>query len=163
MDKLMDSDDETMFSALTEEEAEITTADDEEHLMMLSCLMALYARNDAKPRRGGLAPGRRKNKPRQRLEGYCILYADYFADDPLHGEVVFRRHFRMSQKLFLDIVYSVRRFDNYFICKKNCTDIVAYSSLQCIRRTELLFDEAQKVNSMGVVPIRILSKEPRTK
>jgi hypothetical protein len=162
MDELMDSDDETMFFALTEEEAEIAAVDDEEHLMMLSCLMALYAHNDAKLRRGGLAPRCRKNKPRQRLEGYCILYVDYFADDPLHGEVVFRRHFRMSQKLFLDIVYSVRRFDNYFIYKKDYTGMVAFSSLQCILWTELLFNEAQKVDSMGVVPIRILSKEPRT-
>jgi hypothetical protein len=23
------------------------------------------------------------------MEGYCILYADYFADNPLHGEAVF--------------------------------------------------------------------------
>jgi hypothetical protein len=48
MYELMDSDDETMFAALMEEEAEIAVADDE-HLMMLSCLMALYARNDVKP------------------------------------------------------------------------------------------------------------------
>jgi hypothetical protein len=113
----MNSEDETMFAALMEEEAEIAVADDEEHLMMLSCLMALYARTDANPRCGGSAPGRRKSKPRQMLEGYCILYADYFADNPLHGEVVFWRHFWMSRKLFLDIVYAVRRFDNYFICK----------------------------------------------
>jgi hypothetical protein len=125
MDKLMDSDDETMFTALMEEEAEITVGDDEEHLMMLSCLMALYACTDAKPHRGGSAPGHCKSKPRQRLEGYCIIYADYFADDPLHGEVVFRCHFRMSRKLFLDIVYAVRRFDNYFICKK-CTGTVVF-------------------------------------
>jgi hypothetical protein len=80
MDNLMESDDETMFTALMEEEAKITVADDEEHLMMMmSCLMALYALTDAKLRRGGSAPGRCKSKPRQRLEGYCILYADYFA------------------------------------------------------------------------------------
>jgi hypothetical protein len=36
----MDSDGETMFTALMEEEAE-TVGDDEEHLMMLSRLMAL--------------------------------------------------------------------------------------------------------------------------
>jgi hypothetical protein len=112
MDELMDSDDDTMFAALMEEEAEITVGDNEEHLMMLSCLMALYARSDAKPSRGGSASGRRKSKPRQRLEGYCILYADYFADDPLHGEVVFWRRFQMSRKLFLDIFYAVRRFDD---------------------------------------------------
>jgi hypothetical protein len=93
--------------------------------------MALYARNDAKPWRGGSAPGHRKSKPRQRLEGSCILYADYFADDPLHGEVVFRHRFRMSRKLFLDIfVYAVWRFDNYFICKKDCTGMVGFSFLR---------------------------------
>jgi hypothetical protein len=53
MDELMDSDDETMFTALMEEKAEIAVGDDEEHSMILSCLMALYARSDAKPRRGG--------------------------------------------------------------------------------------------------------------
>jgi hypothetical protein len=130
MDELMDSNDETMSTALMEEEAEISIADNEEHLMMLSCLMALYARTDAKTRRGGLTPGRRKSKPRQRLEGYCILYADYFADDPLHGVVVFRRCFRMSRKLFLNIVYVVLRFDKYFICKKDCTGMVGFSSHQ---------------------------------
>jgi hypothetical protein len=139
MDKLMDSDDETMFTALMEEEAEISVGDDEEHLMMMSCLMALYARSDAKPRRGGSAPGRRKSKSRQRLEGYCILYADYFADDPLHGEVVFWHHFWMSRKLFLDIDYVVRRFDNYFICKKDCTGMVGLSSLQkCTAALQML-------------------------
>jgi hypothetical protein len=58
MDELMDSDDETMFAALMEEEAEIAVADDEEHLMMLSCLMELYACTDAKARHGGSSPGR---------------------------------------------------------------------------------------------------------
>jgi hypothetical protein len=128
MDELMDSEYETMFAALMEEEAEIAAAD-EEHLMMLSCLMAFYARNDAKPQQGGSVPGHCKSKPRQRLEGYCILYADYF-DVPLHDEVVFRRRFRMSRKLFLNIVYVVRSFDNNFICKKDYTGMVGFSSLQ---------------------------------
>jgi hypothetical protein len=53
-----------------------------------------------------------------------------FADEPLHGEVVFRCHFWMSWKIFLDIVFAVWRFDNYFICKNNCTGMVGFSSLQ---------------------------------
>jgi hypothetical protein len=69
MDELMDFDEETMFATLMEEEAKIAGVDDEEHLMMLSCLMALYAHTDAKPRHGGSALGRRKSMPRQRLEG----------------------------------------------------------------------------------------------
>jgi hypothetical protein len=124
----MDSDDEDAFAALLEEEAEADTAD-EEHLMILSSLDGLFVNKD-KPRRGGSAPGRRKSKQRHRMEGYCMLYADYFADSPLHGEKVFRRRYRMSRKLFLRIVNSVREFDSYFVCKKNCTGTVGFSSLQ---------------------------------
>ena len=73
---------------MMEEEADADAADDEEHLLMVVCLAGLYAA-DAQPKRGGSSPGRQKSKQRQRAEGYCILYADYFADDPLHA----RRHF----------------------------------------------------------------------
>jgi hypothetical protein len=85
----MDSANEMMFSALMEEEADVASANDKEHLMMLSCLMAMYAHAGAKPRRGGSAQGCRKSKPRQRMEGYCILCADYFTHAPLHDKVVF--------------------------------------------------------------------------
>jgi hypothetical protein len=112
-----------------EEEAAVASADNEKLLMVMSCLMALDARDGAKPQRGGSVSRRCKSKPRKRLEGYYIFYADYFADDPLHNKVVFRRHFRMSQKLFLDIVFNVQSFDNSFICKKDCTGMVGFSSL----------------------------------
>jgi hypothetical protein len=36
----------------------------------------------------------------------------------------------MSRKLFLNSVHVVRRFDNYFICKKDFTSMVGFSSLQ---------------------------------
>ena len=48
----MESDDEEADAA----------ADDEEHLLILACLADLYAA-DAKPLRGGSAPGRRKSQP----------------------------------------------------------------------------------------------------
>ena len=95
----MDSDD---FAALMEEEVEVDV-EEEVHLMILAVLAILFAKN-AKPRRGGSKPGRRKCKNRHRMEGYCMLYADYFADAPLHDEKVFRRCYRMSRKLFLRIV-----------------------------------------------------------
>jgi hypothetical protein len=92
----MDSDDEEeqMFAEMFEEEM-AAAAQDEEHMLILACLSGLYA-EAATGHRGGSAPGRKKCKPRHRMEGYCILYADYFADNPLHGEAVFRRRFRMS-------------------------------------------------------------------
>ena len=123
----MDSDDEEAFVALMEEEAEADTAD-EEHLIILAALAGLFA-NNAKPRRGGSTPGRHKGKQRHLMEGYCMLYADYFADAPLHGEKVFRRRYRMGRKLFLGIVNVIREFDSYFICKKDCTSTVGFSSV----------------------------------
>jgi hypothetical protein len=67
----MDSGNEKMFTALLEEEA---------NMKIISCLLAMYAR-DLKPWRRGSSLGQRKSKPRQRLEGYGMLYADYFSHD----------------------------------------------------------------------------------
>ncbi|KAK1652331.1 hypothetical protein QYE76_070136 [Lolium multiflorum] len=80
----MDSDEEEeqMFVELMQEEM-AAAAQDDEHMMILGCLASMYA-GLATRRRGGSARGRRKCKPRQRMEGYRMLYADYFADNPLH-------------------------------------------------------------------------------
>jgi hypothetical protein len=64
------------------------------------------------------------------MEGYCILYADYFTDNQLYGEAVFRRRFRMSWKLFLKIVCALRDYDSYFRCKLDCTDMAGFFALQ---------------------------------
>jgi hypothetical protein len=89
-----DNEEEQMFAELFEEEM-AAAAQDEEHMLILACMYGLYAEKTIGCR-GGSAPGHRKCKPRQRIEAYCILYADYFADSPLHGEAVFRCPFRMS-------------------------------------------------------------------
>ena len=124
----MDSDDEEALAALLEEEAD-ADVQEEEHLMVLAALAGLLASSE-KPRRGGSVPGRVKEKNRHRPEGYCMLYSDYFADAPLHGEKTFRRRYRMSRKVFLGIVNSIREFDSYFKCKKDCTDALGCTSLQ---------------------------------
>jgi hypothetical protein len=108
----LDDEEEQIFAEIFEEEM-LAAAQDEEHMLILACLSGLYAETTI-GRCGGSVPGRRKCKPRQRMEGYYIHYADYFADNPLHGEAVFRRHFRMSRKLFLKIVYALRDYDSYF-------------------------------------------------
>ena len=101
----MDSEDEEALAALLDEEAEVNVQE-QEHLMVLAALAGLLASSE-KPQRGGSALGRVKAKNRHRLEGYCMLYSDYFADAPLHGEKTFRRRYRMSRKLFLRIVNSI--------------------------------------------------------
>ena len=124
----MDSDEEEELATLLEEEA-AADVQEEEHLMVLAALAQLLASNE-KPRRGGSAPGRVKAKNRHRLQGYYMLYSDYFADAPLHGERTFRRRYRMSRKLFLRIVNSIREFDNYIKCKMDCTGALGFTSIQ---------------------------------
>jgi hypothetical protein len=108
----LDDEEEQMLAEIFEEEM-AAAAQDEEHILILACLSGLYAETTI-GRRSWSAPGRQKCMPRQRMEGYYILYADYFANNPLHGEAVFRRRFRMSRKLFLKIVYALRDYDSYF-------------------------------------------------
>jgi hypothetical protein len=117
-----------MFTEIFEEEM-VAAAQDEEHMLILAYLSSLYAETTI-GRCGGSAPGHRKCKSRQRIEGYCILYADYFADNLLHGEAIFRRRFRMSRKLFLKIVYALQDYDFYFRCKLDCTGMAGFSALQ---------------------------------
>ncbi|KAK1663617.1 hypothetical protein QYE76_051776 [Lolium multiflorum] len=126
----MDSndEDEKIFVSLLEENA--AAVEDEEHMMILTSLATLYAERNSKPRRGGSATGRRKAKARQRLEGDIMLYADYFADEPLHHEEVFLCRFRMSRDLFLKIAHAIRDLDPYFRCKPDCTSVIGFSSLQ---------------------------------
>jgi hypothetical protein len=97
--------DKQMFVSLLEEE-NVAAAEDEEQMMILVPLATLYTERNSKTRRGGSASGRRK--------GYIMLYADYFANEPLHP--VYSGRFRMSQDLFLKIVYAVRDLGPYFRC-----------------------------------------------
>jgi hypothetical protein len=39
------------------------------------------------PRSGGSKPGRKKSKPRQRLEGHTMLNNDYFSDSATHADI----------------------------------------------------------------------------
>ncbi|XP_071676801.1 uncharacterized protein [Lolium perenne] len=118
----MDSDDEMVALLLEDEQA----FDDDlrEHLLIIASLQDMLddeAEKRKRPRRGGSRPGRRKSKPRQRMEGHAMLHNDYFADDATHADN-FRRRYRMSKGLFMNILHGVREFDPYFKLK---VDVVA--------------------------------------
>ncbi|XP_010239138.2 uncharacterized protein LOC100834642 [Brachypodium distachyon] len=139
----MDSDDEEMLAALFDEE--VTAADDvasdgeQEHPLIVSSLLGLIVEDVERPGRGGSRKGRRKRKARQRMEGYCMPYADYFADDPLDNDVIFRRRFRMSWKLFLKIVDYLREYDDYFKLKRDAVGTLGLTSIQkCMVSLRLL-------------------------
>nr|XP_051196070.1 uncharacterized protein LOC127309140 [Lolium perenne] len=107
----MDSDDEMVALLLEDEQA----FDDDlrEHLLIIASLQDMLdaeAEKRKRPRRGGSRPGRRKSKPRQRMEGHAMLHNDYFADGATHADN-FRRRYRMSKGLFMNILHGVREFD----------------------------------------------------
>ena len=58
-----------------------------------------------------------------------MLYSDYLTDAPLHGDKVCWCCYRMSRKLFLRIVNSIREFDSYFKCKKDRTGKLGFTSI----------------------------------
>ncbi|XP_022007921.1 uncharacterized protein LOC110907214 [Helianthus annuus] len=51
---------------------------------------------------------------RQREVGHETLMADYFVEDPKYNDAIFRQRFRMSKRLFLNIVTAVEANDEYF-------------------------------------------------
>nr|XP_023889809.1 uncharacterized protein LOC112001877 [Quercus suber] len=66
------------------------------------------------------------------LEGHERLYLDYFADSLVYPEKVFRRRFRMSRSLFLNIISKVEAHDPYFVQKRNGGKKLGLSSFQKI-------------------------------
>ncbi|KAM5550857.1 hypothetical protein ABKV19_027286 [Rosa sericea] len=80
-------------------------------------------------RRRGSIPDR-IYKDRQRLQGHETLFKDYFAENPVHEEVVFRRRFRMHRALFLLILATVEAHDSYFVQKRDSAGRLGLSSLQ---------------------------------
>ncbi|KAK1665945.1 hypothetical protein QYE76_054104 [Lolium multiflorum] len=126
----MDIDDEMLALLLEDEQA----FDDDlrEHLLIIASLQDMVdaeAEKRKRPRRGGSRRGRRKSKPRQRMEGHTMLHNDYFADGATH-EDNFRRRYRMSKGLFMNILHGIREFDPYFKLKLDAVGDVGFSSIQ---------------------------------
>ncbi|KAK1644998.1 hypothetical protein QYE76_062803 [Lolium multiflorum] len=126
----MDSDDEMVALLLEDEQA----FDDDlrEHLLIIASLQDMLdaeAEKRKRPRRGGSRPGRRKSNPRQRMEGHAMLHNDYFADDTTHADN-FRRRYRMSKGLFMNIIHGVREFDPYFKLKLDAIGVLGFSLIQ---------------------------------
>lgn len=63
---------------------------------------------------GGSRPGRRENLVRKSEKGVEDLWNDYFAKVPTYGEMVFRRRYRMSSRLFNRILEAVCAHDDFF-------------------------------------------------
>ncbi|GKE79293.1 hypothetical protein Tco_1545413, partial [Tanacetum coccineum] len=73
---------------------------------------------------------RRVYRDREPEQGEARLMADYFVDNPVYDEVIFRRRFRMHKHLFFRIVDVVTANDRYFQQRVDATGRLSLSPLQ---------------------------------
>ncbi|XP_074305490.1 uncharacterized protein LOC141640706 [Silene latifolia] len=73
---------------------------------------------------------KRRYYERNREEGHIRLFKDYFHDNPVYPDHIFRRRFRMRKPLFLRIVEAVTASDTFFQLGPNGSGREGHSALQ---------------------------------
>jgi hypothetical protein len=103
-----------------------------QHQLMLASVLRLRQPIVAlaAPRRGGSRVGKKKNKEHHRQAEALLLDSDYFSDDATHTPKDFQRQLRMNKDMFMKIVFGVREYDDYFMCKQDYTGMWGLSSIQ---------------------------------
>jgi hypothetical protein len=81
---------------------------------------------------GGSRIGRRPNLNRNHAAGHEQIFRDYFAENAVYDEKLFRRRFRMSKRLFLKIMGDVSAADDYFQQRNDALGIPGLSTIQKI-------------------------------
>ena len=72
----------------------------------------------------------RQYRYRDRVSGHSRLLNDYFVENPVYDETLFRRRFRLSRPLFLRILHTLQQHDYYFVQRRNAANIVGLSGEQ---------------------------------
>ncbi|XP_022025096.1 uncharacterized protein LOC110925449 [Helianthus annuus] len=67
---------------------------------------------------------------RDRESAHEILVTDYFADEPLYSESIFRRRFRMSRRLFSRIADDLAAYDPFFTLRYDARGKRGFTTLQ---------------------------------
>lgn len=75
---------------------------DLDDLLAASTIVQLCKEEEEEPRWGGSVPGRQM-VPRDRFTGHQRLHADYFCDDPVYKEDVFRRRLVFIHPLYSNV------------------------------------------------------------
>ncbi|XP_062205643.1 uncharacterized protein LOC133907585 [Phragmites australis] len=126
-----DSEEMMMFSS--------DSSDEEDELLVLIAIEEEEAGAVRRSRQRGSMPGHAVID-RQHREGAARLYNDYFADNPVYGDVLFRRRFRMSRRLFLHIAAAVEEHDTWFRQRRDATGKLGLSPLQKMTAAIRLID-----------------------
>ncbi|XP_042446923.1 uncharacterized protein LOC122031797 [Zingiber officinale] len=96
-------------------------------------MLQLYEQRQTIRQRAQSSSGRtqrRRYLNRDREVGHICLFNDYFSDDPVYPDDIFRRRFRMKKELFLRIVDVVKNHFEYFQWKVDAAGKKGLSPLQ---------------------------------
>ena len=72
----------------------------------------------------------RQYRYRDRVSGNSRLLNDYFVENPVYDEILFRRRFRLSRPLFMRILHTLQQHNNYFVQRRNAANTVGLSGEQ---------------------------------
>ena len=67
---------------------------------------------------------------RDRVSGHSRLLNDYFVENPVYDETLFRRRFHLSQPLFLRILHTLQQRNQYFVQRRNVANTLGLSGEQ---------------------------------
>lgn len=73
---------------------------------------------------------KRRVVKRGRTAGLERLMNDYFSENPVYSDAVFRRRYRMRKSLFLRITEAVTAHDSYFEQKYDAANVIGFSPIQ---------------------------------
>jgi hypothetical protein len=104
-------------------------SDDDDDFFFVGAILEGLKRKKRQKKFHGSLPGRH-NISRDILGGHDRIHLDYFSDRPVYNEKHFRRRFRMSKTLFLQIVVAVESHDEYFRQKPNAAGVLGASPTQ---------------------------------
>ena len=93
-----------------------SAADD---LVDAKMFFSLTRKRKSVPIHGGSRPGKNPNKNRDFQQGYQRIFQDYFAQNAVYDDKLFRRRFRMRRELFIRIMKSIELHDPWFEQKTN--------------------------------------------
>lgn len=116
-----------LFSACPDDLVEDDVFDDlvDETMVIVKSTLEALQEVTYDPRSG---PRKYYNRPREEFHKH--LYSDYFSENPLYPAKSFRRRFRMSRLLFVQIVSALEKWDDYFTTKIDATNRQGLTPLQ---------------------------------
>ena len=72
----------------------------------------------------------RQYRYRDRVSGHSRMLNDYFVENPVYDETLFRRRFRLNRSLFLRILHTLQQHNDYFVQRRNAANTVGLSGEQ---------------------------------